>query len=485
VTELSTSRELIIGLLKMGATPNIEALFDLIVQEAPRLVGARECSIFWKNGAWRERWRQKAPGSPDDFYRRATYEEKRNLIGTECYQPGDGLTGWVIKHGKTLRIDKITDDQELKQIAADLNWKDKSHGFHASTDKDRQQAFLAVPVSIENEVVGVIRIAKTTEAFGRFTSQDQELLETFAKHVGAIIGRAEAARLKDLWENLYLSGITQHNFDFNQYLQRIADEVPRYLGAEACSIFTTAPGEPFLLLRATTMGGPLTAHIGKLLYEFGEGLTGWVAKHCKTLCLRDVNNENELKNYGNDLVYKGKYEEYVRGRGSSSYLAAPVHRGGQLLGVIRVAQDSQGGFFSSGDQRSLEYFCQQLAVLLQNFLLFERVQREKDDTIQRLQDNRQQLRYLGERLREDLAKIGSSLEGVLPKEELGEYVRFGPIVIERKRRDDKNVFVGFPYSSSYENVYDYAVRPALEELKLAPLVSFGSTVINGDYKKGI
>src|ERR1051325_8922088 len=97
--------ELIESLLKIGAAPDINSLFALIVKEAPRLVGAEECSIFWKDGSWRERRRLDVNVSPNSFYRRATYDKKLALVGIDFYNPGEGLTGWVIKHGRTLRID--------------------------------------------------------------------------------------------------------------------------------------------------------------------------------------------------------------------------------------------------------------------------------------------------------------------------------------------------------------------------------------------
>jgi GAF domain-containing protein len=472
MTALSTSQATIVGLLSIGGTPDIKALFTLIVQEAPRLVGATECSIFWKNGAWREDRREK-PGSPDDFYRRATYAKKQHLIGVEYYQPGEGLTGWVIKRGKTLRIDDITKKEELRSIDPDLRWMDKTGGFRDSEDKDRQCAFLAVPVSIDDEIVGVIRIAKTAEPFGTFTQEGQALLEAFAKHVATIITRVEDDRQKTLWDNLYVSGISLNRSEFDQYLQRVADQIPNNLGAEACSIFLTdhSSVDVRLLLRATTTGGLLMNDVGHAFYEFGEGLTGWVAKCRKTLRLRNVDDKEELKSYDTDLVHLGKHEEYVRK--NYSYLAAPIQRDERTFGVIRIAQNSEGRFFSSSDQRLLEYFCQQLAVLVQNTFLVEQMLKEKEDLIRRLRNNRAKLVELGREIREDLAKIGRSLKHLSPEEETGNLVNFGPIAIKKKRRERTNVFVGFPYSPFYHNVYEYAIRPALEHHKLKPLVPSG------------
>ena len=370
MAESPTPRGIIVGLLSIGGTPDdIGRLFDLIVNEAPKLVGARECSIFWKEGPWRAQWRQREDDFiPDAFFRRATYKEKLPLIGKDYYRPGqpdEGLTGWVARHGKSLRIDDITDERELAKLDPNLRWADKNRGFRASSDPGRQRAFLAVPVIIDEEVAGVIRIAKTEEPRGKFTAEAQDLLETFANHVGAVIKRVEEADLKLLWEELYLSGVTLAKDEFGAYLQRVVDHVPRYMGACGCSIFLSeqrTDGRRILRLRATTTNGPLALLVGQATYEFGEGLTGWVAKHNRSLRIRDVDDGTELQELSPDLQHLGKHEEWVRH--NSSFLAAPIQRGDRVFGVMRVSQDSKGKLFSPSDERHVNYFCQNLAVLV-------------------------------------------------------------------------------------------------------------------------
>lgn len=473
MSDTLSTRELIVRLLEIGGAPEEEALFDLLVLEAPKLVGAEECSIFWRDGAWREKQRQreKTPGPPDAFYRRATYAAKKRLIGIDYYRLGDGLTGWVAKHGESLRIDDITDEVRLKKVAKDLVWKDMAKGFRDSTDKERQKAFLAVPVKIDGEVQGVIRIAKTAEPHGKFTNEAQGLLEVFAEHVAAIIQRVEEERLKDLWETLYLSGISFSKDEFSEYLHRVADEIPGYLGARACSIFLIEwYGNPQLRLCATTTGGPLAQEVGQSTYEIGEGLTGWVAKHNRSLCLKNVDDEQELKQHGGDLVHKGKHEEYIKKH--SSFLASPISIHEQVLGVIRIAQDSQGRFFSTSDQRLLEYFCKNLAVLVQNVALFQRVQIEKDDALQRLRKNQRALKELAGSLKNDVISIKKSLSELFPDIDEGPTMQIGPVIVERVPRNMKTVFVGIPFSPYYKNVYEFAIRPALEGLDLCPWIAF-------------
>ncbi len=475
MAELLTPKELITGLLKIGGTPNVDELFELIVNQAPRLVEAKECSIFWKNGAWRAPWR--VPGKdvkdiPDGFYRRATYERKKHLIGIDFYEPGVGLTGWVIKHGKSLRLDDITNQAELNAVAEDLTWSDNAKGFQDSTEKDKQRAFLAVPVIINGEVSGVIRIAKTIEPFGKFSEEAEGLLETFAEHIGTIIERVEEARQRDLWEKLYLSGISFEKAEFNTYLQRVADEIPGYLGARGCSIFLKEDisGKSALRLRATTQNGPLKDEVNIATYEIGEGLTGWVAKHNKTLRVRDVDDTKELGKIAEDLVHKGKHEEYVRGH--SSFLGAPISIDDRVLGVMRTAQDSRGQFFSSSDQRLAEYFCRNLAVLLQNVALFEKVEFDRNRVLASLNKARGEFSDQIERLLQDLKRVEIVLRELLPESSKLSCFKIGGKCAKEIHPKENSVFVGIPLSAAYKNLYYYGIEPALKDMGLEPWVDF-------------
>ena len=481
MTELKTTKELIVGLLSIGCVPDVDALFGLIVDEAPRLVGAEECSIFWKNDLWREPYRQKVEDVPEAFYRRATYAAKKHLIGVTYYEPGEGLTGWVIKHGQPLRINFIKDKDELEKIGQDthtydLKGVDKGGGYEYSEDRDRQRAFLAVPVRINQEIVGVIRIAKTIEPFGTFSQESQELLEAFADNIATIIRRVEEADLKAVWEKLYLSGISLKKDDFVNYLQRIADEIPKYLGAKACSIFLAENvGKTRILrLRATTQDGPLSNKIGEAAYDWGEGLTGWVAKHNQSLRISNVDDENELKRFGNDLKHKGKHEEYRHKNERSSFLASPIRKGtdvgSDVYGVIRIAQSERGRYFSQLDKDLLEYFCNNLAVLVENVSLLEDLLDKKEADIVRLRNNLNQLQQLSKVFKEDVVNIQKSLTELLPDTH-DKVIKIGPVIITNRPRDKRKVFIGLPFKEKYTNLYEYAIEPALKELDLTPWIA--------------
>ncbi|HPQ69602.1 MAG TPA: GAF domain-containing protein [bacterium] len=468
----SQTKEMIIGLTQIGATSDIDKLFELIVNEAPKLVGAEECSIFWKNGPWREKDIENNDlGSPDDFYKRAFTKESKLLKSKTFYKPGEGLTGWVAKTGIALNVNDIFSD-ELLAIGNNIKWRDEFPQYRDLNKQKHQIAFLSLPVKIQDEVMGVIRIVKVVELSGKIKESGQVLLETFAKYVSTIIVQIEEQKEKDSWEKLYLSGVSFERKEFAKYLQRVADEIPQSLSAKGCSIFLSeaAPdGGTIFKLRFTTKLGPLTKEVGKAYYKSGEGLTGWVAKHNKSLLIKDVDDKKELEKIDLELNHKGKHEEYVKK--NSSFLAAPISRGGNVKGVIRIAKENEGRFFSSSDERFLKNFCDKLAVLVENNVLFTNLQTERDSASKDLEKSRNQIELLGKKFKNEVKEMQLFLSKVFPLEKEEGHITIGSQDIKIPKLNPKMVFIGIPFSASSKNVYDFGILPALNDLNLEPWIA--------------
>jgi signal transduction protein with GAF and PtsI domain len=174
-------KELISTILEVFAEYEIERILELVVQRIPKLVGAKEASLFWYD---REANR---------IVLRQTSGVNKLHIGKYAYALGEGLTGWVAKSGLPLRIENIEDANELRKVDPALSWSDKYKGFEYATSSEREhrRSFLAVPIKIEGTTMGVLRLAKTVDPQAWFTEDQQYLLTTFADHLSTILKKAE------------------------------------------------------------------------------------------------------------------------------------------------------------------------------------------------------------------------------------------------------------------------------------------------------
>src|ERR1700743_2927622 len=69
---------------------------------------------------------------------------------------GEGITGWVARHGKAARIGDVTQDKRYVNIRRDI------------------RSELAVPLEVKGEVRGVINV--DSDRINAFSADDQELL---------------------------------------------------------------------------------------------------------------------------------------------------------------------------------------------------------------------------------------------------------------------------------------------------------------------
>lgn len=349
-------------LMKLGSTTDKESLLSGIAQTAMRLVDGRQCALFFLS-------------EEDDeqrFYLRATAGKPNFLekeVGVLFYKKGEGATGWIAKHGKSLNIRDITDNDELQAIAGDLQWIDKGGEFER--DPEHPRAYLGVPLisTRDNKVIGVIRVP-AHRLKTEFSKNDEERLVTFAKYVVLVIEKANLLEERELLANelFKLSEAT----DDSQIYEAMINVVPRILYASHCSVFRVDVSHSYLILRATT-SPVLQSKIGELYYKIGEGFTGWVAKCGRPLQINDVCDEQEVRRFSPDLKTSNKPLEYPR-REVGSYLAVPIKNAhGKILGVIRLLRRKAIGSepFNPGEERILNMLANHLSLVIERAKKFE------------------------------------------------------------------------------------------------------------------
>lgn len=144
----------------------------LIIRETARLLRGKGCSLFL---------REKGEGA----VLAASFGLDCSLVGKASYAPGEGLTGWVLKFGRSLRLPP-GDRTDLACIHPQLQWKSKYIEFPDDKRDLGKRPFLAVPVVRGNETIGVIRVSDREDDLG-FTEQDELLLEAVASHIARVL----------------------------------------------------------------------------------------------------------------------------------------------------------------------------------------------------------------------------------------------------------------------------------------------------------
>lgn len=162
---------------------DLKALMQRAVDQLPDLCGGTGASLFmWEEA--KQRFMLQASTCAD--------------IEKAGYQPREGLTGWVAATGRMLVLSQRTPG-ELMRHDRELTWRHKCNDARRSTKELEHRPFLAVPIFLRNQPVGVIRIADRVDD-SPFNEADIAIVALVANYIGSAYAYFDKIRVKLQWE---------------------------------------------------------------------------------------------------------------------------------------------------------------------------------------------------------------------------------------------------------------------------------------------
>jgi serine phosphatase RsbU (regulator of sigma subunit) len=264
---------------------------------------------------------------------------------------GNGIAGWVAKHGRTVVLDDAYKDERF-----DKNW-DRLSGFVT-------KAVICVPLFLKDQLIGTLEVINKTKnrVFDKF---DLELLLTLAENASAAIYNSQQQDIlnKKLLELSLLyefeKKITSEN-DHRKLGYWVLDKILEYLEAKSGTIYLL--DENFEHLHVLAARGVPEDAFDKLNLKIGDGIAGWVAKERKKLLIQNLESDHRYKK---DLGFVFE---------ANSLITVPLISGVELLGVISINNKNSGYAFNQNDLHMLEAISHRLAISFQNYFLFRKVQ---------------------------------------------------------------------------------------------------------------
>lgn len=172
----------------------------------------------------------------------------------------------------------------------------------------------------------------------------------------------EAARLAEV------SKAINATLERDEVLDLILTSALDLIGGDEASVMLLDEAKKNLEVVSYRGEGP--DEIRQARVEVGTGISGVVAETRRPLLIE-----------GNRVpaVAKGGHPE----RGIKSAMSVPLERGGELLGVLNIADTSAGKTFNDHDLEALGFFAENAAIAIGNASLFER-EREAVDRLEEL-----------------------------------------------------------------------------------------------------
>ena len=196
---------------RLNRITTVDGIGEAIVTEADRLIDHDTIRVYRVDDA-------NAMCEPIAFHGEFTGIGRPTLDQLRL-RVGEGLTGWVAEHGRSLRIGDAGIDPRGVQIG----------------DRTGPESMLVVPMSFEDRVLGVIVVAKRGR--NRFTEDDERTLTIFGGYAAQAMANAGAfARLESQQAELRhrlesqrrLLEVNEHlmsTLDPTDVLEKIADSL--------------------------------------------------------------------------------------------------------------------------------------------------------------------------------------------------------------------------------------------------------------------
>jgi signal transduction histidine kinase len=313
------------------STVEAQEALQLIVSEAVRLMNATSGSVILLN--------------PTSELLEISASQNLPSAATKLkLRVGEGVTGWVARHGKPLRVGDVT--QDTRYVAA-------RRGVRSE---------LAVPLEVNGETRGVLNV--DSDRIDAFSAEDQDLLEQLAVQASRSIHKTwlyEQLRLKvHLFESLAnVSRAINSTLSLDEALRVITRETCILMHARMCSLMMLDEGREWLDLRASYGAGE--AYIKKPRLNVEESFLGVVARRKKPMQIANVQASSRYQNV-----------EVARQEGLISLLSVPLLFAGQSIGTLNV-YTGRSYNFSNEEIRILSALAELSAIAIEKARLYERI----------------------------------------------------------------------------------------------------------------
>ncbi|HXB60819.1 MAG TPA: GAF domain-containing protein, partial [Candidatus Acidoferrales bacterium] len=313
------------------STLEAQEALQLIVSEGVRLVGASSGSVVLIN-----------PTS--EFLEIHASQNLPSTARKLQLRVGEGVTGWVARHGKPARVGDVS--QDPRYVAA-------RRGVRSE---------LAVPLEVNGETRGVLNM--DSDRADAFSADDQELLQALAVQAAKVIQNTwlyEQLRLKvHLFESLAsVSRTINSTLNLDEALCAITREACDLMHARMCSLMMLDENREWLDLRASHGAGQ--AYLNKPRLSVEESLLGVVVRRKKPLQVANVQASTHYQNV-----------EVARLEGLVSLLSVPLLFVGQAIGTLNVYTGRLYNF-SNEEIRILSALAELSAIAIEKARLYERI----------------------------------------------------------------------------------------------------------------
>ena len=261
---------------------------------------------------------------------------------------GQGITGWVAQHATAQRVDDAAHDPRVLTIPG--------------TDADLEESMLVAPMIYEDEVLGVLVLAKL--GLRQFSQDDLRLLEIYASFAAHAMASADATerlraqsaalahQLRSQQVLLQITGSILTTLDPRRVLDQIAQGLAALVRHDSLAIAELDASNG--TLRTLVAVGAGADRLAPEALRGDRGLAAWVMQHDEPQLIRDGRSDPRVR------APEGT-EPFER-----SVIAVPLRGRSGPTGVLALERLGAVDRFSEDEFELVKLFAAQVSIALQN-----------------------------------------------------------------------------------------------------------------------
>ncbi|HUJ10461.1 MAG TPA: GAF domain-containing protein [Verrucomicrobiae bacterium] len=257
---------------------------------------------------------------------------------------GRGVTGWVARTGKPVRVPDVTADARYVSVRKDI------------------RSELAVPLLVEGTLIGVLNVDSTRR--DAFSAEDEELLVAVANQSAQVIQnswlyQAVAHNARQLESLFSVAQSIISSLNLQEILQRVTRDACQLMDTKVCSLMLLNSTRDFLELHACHGAGP--GYLRKPPLPVADSLVGVVVGRRKPLRVYNVQEHDAYR-----------HTELARKEGLVSLLSVPMMMGDVVIGALNV-YTVRPYRYSNQDVKILSALANLAAVAIENARLHTKI----------------------------------------------------------------------------------------------------------------
>ena len=231
-------------------------------------------------------------------------------------QVGEGITGWVAKHGEPLSVPDVLSEDRYVMV------------------KEHIRSELAVPMILDKRVVGVISVDSTNA--DNFSEQDLELLTIVGTQAAQILENAQSfseLKRRNVQDEtlLEISQALGSSLVFEDLFKQVSEILARRCQLSQCFLVLVQPDSDEI--KISLAYGMTEEEMAKGQYARGEGIIGRVVESGEPIGVRDISQEPKF--LGRTGAFRVDSEQMA-------FMAVPISLEGKTVGVLGGAKAFHG-----------------------------------------------------------------------------------------------------------------------------------------------